>query len=213
MLSCDTTGTWDCCFPAAPRGSCVVRGEHAGATGFALQAAFWQLVEAGPCSMAAGFLPWSVRVPVACCCSLRTLSVAVASFLMCGRVGRQFVGSCCYRCACSKTHTELEAVNLSPGLPVGINYSLRAVARMPNVFLWELRLASDATRGVSPRPLQLRLVQVGSPPAKSCPCGDVGGFSLQLPTCRRSLGEAVPAPPGFLLLQSRKIPSLVFWAI
>lgn len=63
---------------------------------------------------------------------------------MCGRIGR------CYRCACSKTHTELEAVNLSPGLPVGINYSSRAVARMPNVFLWELCLASDSTRLLSP---------------------------------------------------------------
>lgn len=72
-------------------------------------------------------------------------SVAGASFLTCGCTGRLFGGSCCYHCARSETHTELEAVNLSPGLPVGINYSSRAVARMPNVFLWELCLAGDGT--------------------------------------------------------------------
>lgn len=53
----------------------------------------------------------------------------------CGCTGKLFVGFFCYPRAHSETHTEIEAVNLTPGLPVGINYSSRAVARMPNVFL------------------------------------------------------------------------------
>lgn len=53
----------------------------------------------------------------------------------CGCTGKLFVGSFRYPQAHSETHTEIEAVNLTPGLPVGINYSSRAVARMPTVFL------------------------------------------------------------------------------
>lgn len=90
---------------------------------------------------AGGFLPWSACVPDLHFCSLRACSIARTSFLMCGHVGRQFVESCCYHTH-SETHTEIEAVNLSLGLPVGINYSSGAVARMAHVFLWELCLAS-----------------------------------------------------------------------
>lgn len=148
--------------------SCVVRGKRAKAMGALLSGQHSGDLWRESLLQAAGFLMWSVCVLTLCFCSLGPCSIARACFLMCGRVGRLFVGSCCYHCACNETHTELEAVNLSPGLPVGINYSSRAAARMPNVFLWELCLASDGTRDCSSQPLQLRLV--GSSPAKSCPC-------------------------------------------
>lgn len=107
---------------------------------YALWAAFWQLGEAG-LLQGCWLLPGSICVPNLRFWSLLP-SIPRASFLMCGHVGRQLVRSRC-DCVHSETHTEVEAVNLSPGLPVGINYSSGAVARMPHGFLWELCLASD----------------------------------------------------------------------